>query len=101
MASAVIGKPPKNEDDYWIVLGIIRLFGLDSDPAKGILVPPIRPLDAKFESRGHSLIISNVACIVLAILFAGSRLLIRALHRGLKWGWDDWFMLLGAVGSLG
>lgn len=39
--------------------------------------------------------------MVLVILITGSRLLIRALHHGLKWGWDDWFMIVALVSVLG
>lgn len=95
--SALIGQPPNTEEDYWIVKGILTRFGLPGDPALGIAVPPVRPPDAHFENRGPRIIATNSVVIVLVILITGSRVLVRALHRGLKWGWDDWVIILASV----
>lgn len=100
MTSALIGQPPNNQEDYWIVLGIIRKLGLHLDPAKGVLIPPARPPSARFETRGPRIIAADVLVIVLVILITGSRVLIRALYRRLKWGWDDWFIILASVGTV-
>lgn len=98
MHSALIGEPPNTEEDFYIVRGILRRFGLDKlDPALGAPIPPLRPPNAHFETRGPSLIAVHSICIVLLILITGSRLLIRGLHRGVKWGWDDWVIIPGAV----
>lgn len=98
MASAFIGQPPNTQDDYWIVLGIIRRLGLPNhDPAKGILFPPARPLNDHYRSRAPQMLAANAICIILIILITGSRLLIRGLYRGVQWGWDDWLIGLAAV----
>lgn len=98
MVSAFIGQPPNNQEDYYIVQGIFRRFGLEGlDPAKGAQLPPARPPNAHYESRGPGIIAANSVCIVLIILITGSRLLVRALYRGLRWGWDDWAIMLAAV----
>lgn len=98
MVSALIGQPPNNELDYIIVKGIFRRLGIKGhDPSEGAHIPPFRPANYQHETRAPGIIAANCVCIVLALLFTGSRVLIRALYRGLRWGWDDWFIILGTV----
>lgn len=98
MGSALIGQPPNTEEDYWIVLGILRRAGLEGrDPAKGAQIPPPRPLNDQYTSRGPRIIAGSSVCIILIILITGTRVLIRALYRGLRWGWDDWMIILASV----
>ena len=99
-SSALIGQPPSTAEDYWIVKGILARLGSHADPALGVLVPPARPPNANFETRSPQIVAADSVCIALVILITGSRLLIRALHHGLKWGWDDWVIILGSVGVL-
>lgn len=99
--SALIGQPPANQNDYWIVLGIMRKIGLENlDPAKGILLPPPRPINDHYRSRGPGIIAANSVCIFLIIFFTGSRLFIRGLYRSLQWGWDDWIISVAMVSSV-
>lgn len=98
MASALIGQPPNNQEDYWIVLGILRRAGMPNlDPAKGAQIPPSRPLNDQYKSRAPMMLAADIVCIVLVVLITGTRLLIRALCHGLRWGWDDWMILLASV----
>lgn len=100
MASALIGQPPNTDEDYYIARGIILKLGLDLDPAKGVAIPPLRPPGAHFETRGPSIAAAHAMCVVVIVLVTGTRLLIRALHHRVKWGWDDWLMIPAAVGLL-
>lgn len=98
--SALLGEPPNTEDDYYIVKGIIQRFHIHGlDPAKGIHLGA-RPLHAQNKSRAPQIIPGSIACIVLIIFITGSRLCIRALHPKVKWGWDDWLIIPGAVRSM-
>lgn len=98
MVSALIGQPPNGEEDYLIVKGIMRRIGLEGlDPAKGILIPPARPVNDQYRSRGPGILAGDSVCIFLIVLITGARLLIRAFYRGLQWGWDDWLILLASV----
>lgn len=98
--SAVLGQPPSTEDDYYIVKAIMQQFHLQGmDPAKGMsLGPP--PLNIQSDTRGPQIIASSTVFIVLIIFITGSRLSIRAFHPKVKWGWDDWVILAGAVRSM-
>lgn len=100
VVSALIGQPPLTEDDYYIVKGILRLFGLPLDPAKGILIPPARPPNYHYETDTSRIIGVLVLCVVVVTTVTVARLLIRALKHGLIWGWDDWVMMLALVGML-
>lgn len=98
MASAFMGQVPNNQQDYWIIKGIFRRLNDNiSDPAKGLFILPSRPLNDRYGSRGPGLIVANSVCITLIVLVTGARLLLRALHRGLRWGWDDWMILVASV----
>lgn len=97
MASALIGTPPHTQEDYYIVLGIFRRFGFKGDPAQGAKFPPARPVDDHYHSRGPGYIGEFSVLIFLTVFIVGSRLLIRALSRAVKWGWDDWLIIPAAV----
>ena len=100
MQSAYIGQPPNTQEDFYIVRGILRKFSINADPSKGAHIPPTRPPNAPFETRGSQIVALNVVVITLIILITVVRLMIRALHRGLKWGWDDWTIILGVLSIL-
>ena len=93
-----MGQVPNNQEDYWIVKGIFRRLNVKNvDPAKGVSIVPSRPFNDRYEGRGPGIIAANSLCIILIILITGARLLTRALHRGLRWGWDDWMILVASV----
>lgn len=98
--SARLGEPPNTEDDYYIVKAILQNLHLHGvDPAKGIHLGH-RPLSIQNDTRGPQIITGSIVCIVLVVLITGSRLLIRALHPKVNWGWDDWLIIPGAVSHM-
>ncbi|KAL8845938.1 MAG: hypothetical protein Q9221_008939 [Calogaya cf. arnoldii] len=97
--SAFVGQPPLTADDKLIIRGWQVLFGMGNlDPAKGLKItlkppPPGQPHESNFTSVA-------VACAIgltLMTLFTGTRLFLRASNKNLKWGWDDWVIILGTV----
>lgn len=100
--SAFYGTPPATEDDLWIIIGIYRLVGLTGkvDPTKGLPLLVPKPPNYVFESWGDRAIRTSAAVIVLMVLITGSRLVLRATRRDLRWGPDDWVIIPAAVSCI-
>jgi hypothetical protein len=96
--SALIGSPPATAKDYYIAKFILLAFGQNTDPLLGASIPPQRrPSDYVFETREPRIIASMSIAIALMALAIGLRFTIRLLRRGLVIGWDDVFIVPGAV----
>ncbi|KAI4186164.1 MAG: hypothetical protein L6R41_003656 [Letrouitia leprolyta] len=97
--SAIVGRPPLTEDDTLIVHGWQVLFGMGQvDPSKGLKIaikapPPGQPHD----SDSTSIAVGCAVSLALMTLFTGTRLFLRASHKSLVWGWDDWAILFGTL----
>ncbi|KAL3424966.1 hypothetical protein PVAG01_04247 [Phlyctema vagabunda] len=95
--SALIGQPPATETDYWVVKYLLLAFGLNTDPMKGIAIPPRRPVPYEFETRGPGIIVSMSVAIGFMVLITGLRLGMRLFRRGLLVGLDDVFIVPGVL----
>ncbi|KAM3081955.1 hypothetical protein ACMFMG_004415 [Clarireedia jacksonii] len=95
--SALIGQPPNTTDDYYIVNYLILAFGAKSSPLKGITIPPVRPENYVFTTRGPSILIGMSLAIATMAIITSLRLLIRLRGRGLVLGLDDFFIIPGAL----
>lgn len=100
--SALYGTPPVTEDDLWIIKGIYRFLGLTGkvDPKKGLPLRAKKPPNYVFESWGDQAVRTSAALIVLMVLITGSRLVLRATRRDLRWGLDDWAIIPAAVSCI-
>lgn len=100
--SALYGTPPVTENDLFIIKGIYRLAGLTAkvDPKKGIPLRAKKPPNYVFESWGDRAVRTAAALIVLMVLITGSRLVLRATRRDLRWGLDDWVIIPAAVSCI-
>lgn len=97
--SALVGEPPKTDDDYDIVKALMLRLHLNLNAAKGIhLVPP--PLHPQSDTRAPQILTASIICITLIVFITGSRLSIRAFGPNVKWGWDDWLIIPGAVNAI-
>lgn len=99
--SAFFGQPPSTSDDYFIVRALLRSAGLDNiDPNIGSKIPPARPPpdQYQFETRGPGIIAGLSVCIVVMSVVTGSRLVFRWCGASVRFGWDDWLIIPGAVG---
>lgn len=97
--SAYLGQPLNTDEDFLIIKGFAIKRNVPLDPSKGLLLPPSLLSDPT-QNRGPEISAGLGVILAVVVLATGARLLIRALHRGLKWGWDDWFILLGSVNTL-
>lgn len=98
--SALIGQPPKTEDDYWIVRSLLLVAGLNNvDPKLGAKIPPARPPPDRyhFETRGPGIIAGMSVCIVIMVSVTVARLLLRWFKGSVRFGADDWLIIPGAV----
>lgn len=100
--SALVGQPPATEEDFFIVRGALRMAHLlDSDDMvkKGISSVKMPP-GAAHDSRQGTIIAQMAVTIALISLITITRLLLRAFKRDLKWGLDDWAIILGLTGVI-
>ena len=95
--SALIGSPPATAKDYYIAKFIPLAFGKNTDPLFRASIPPLRPADYVFETRGPRIIASMSIAITVMVIITGLRLAVRLFRRGLVVGWDDVFIVPGAV----
>ena len=96
--SAYLGQPPNTDEDILIIKGLAIKLNIPLDPSKGLQLPQSLPSDPT-QNRGPGISAALGVILAVVVLATGARLLIRVLHRGLKWGWDDWFILLGSVNT--
>ncbi|KAL8730233.1 MAG: hypothetical protein Q9166_004210 [cf. Caloplaca sp. 2 TL-2023] len=99
--SAIVGKPPLTADDKLIVHGFQVLLGMGKkDPSLGLTIakkPP--PPGQPHSSDTVRIAVGCAISLFLMAIFTGTRLFLRATHRGLVWGWDDWAMILATIST--
>ncbi|POS70312.1 hypothetical protein DHEL01_v211293 [Diaporthe helianthi] len=96
--SAFLGQPPNNIDDYHIIHGIFRYYGLYTANAS-LGYTPAYATPAKFthDSKQPAIIAGMVVVIIVIVASTATRLALRAFKPSLHFGWDDWTVLLAAV----
>jgi hypothetical protein len=101
--SALMGHPPNNQDDYWIVRGFARAVHLPDnkfDPKKGFPMLLKPPPGYHHETRAPGIIASLSVAMAVVTAITGTRLCLRFFRRDLRWGWDDWMIIPGWVRGL-
>lgn len=95
--SALIGQPPNTTDDYYIAKYLLMSFDLDTDPALGVVIAPVRPVDYVYESRETRIMVSMSIATVTMVVITGLRLGVRAFRTKLMLGWDDVVIIPGVL----
>ena len=101
--SALLGHPPNNEHDALIIKGYWKIAAADQHgnlppTINTSIIPIMTPPNAPHDSHQSSAIASPIVVIILTIIITGTRLLLRIFRRELRWGSDDWAILVGALG---
>ncbi|ETS75087.1 hypothetical protein PFICI_13571 [Pestalotiopsis fici W106-1] len=95
--SAFIGKTPNNQDDFFIIRGWYRSYGLyTANASDGFLYAAKRPEHAIDESKQTSIIIGMLIVILAIVLPTIGRLVIRLKNNSTRFGSDDWAILVAA-----
>lgn len=96
--SAFLGQPPNNIDDYHIVRGIFRYYGLYTANASLGYVPAYAtPAEFTHKSKQPAIIAGMAIVILVIVASTAIRLALRAFKPILHFGWDDWSVLLASV----
>lgn len=96
--SGFLGQPPNNLDDYYIVRGIFRYYGLYNVNASLGYVPAYAtPAVFSHDSKQPAIIAGMVIVIAVIVASTATRLALRAFKPMLHFGWDDWTVLLASV----
>ncbi|KAL8967285.1 MAG: hypothetical protein Q9183_002994 [Haloplaca sp. 2 TL-2023] len=110
--SALYGRPPATDDDFWIVKAMLFQMGLvDADPSKGLPLKQFPP--PTNESKTGTIIAGVTISIFLVLSITTTRLVARKLISTSSLGWDDalivpaalavisWFGIVGAMVTYG
>ncbi|KAJ1333144.1 hypothetical protein MN608_03134 [Microdochium nivale] len=102
-SSAIFGQPPATDGDYSIIRGIYRLYAIPpEDPAAGFVHALQAPPGYVFETQATSIVIGNVFVVLAMIIPTTARLVLRAKKDSvLRFGWDDWTILMAMIVGLG
>jgi hypothetical protein len=96
--SAPIGSPPATSKEYYIATFILLAFGGENTaPLLGAFIPPARPSDYIFETKGPKIIASMSIVIAVIFIVTGLRLAVCLLQGRLVVDWDDVFIVPGVV----
>ncbi|KAL8863039.1 MAG: hypothetical protein Q9178_000412 [Gyalolechia marmorata] len=97
--SALYGRPPVTDNDYWIVKALLFAMGLvDADPVNGLPFEQFPPLSD--ESRSGSIIAGVTISIFLIVSVTATRLVARKTIRTSSLGWDDALITAATVAGL-
>lgn len=95
--SALMGEKPKNQDDWYIIHGIYRAYGIDADPDDGYLYAPSAPDGYVHESKQAGIIAGMAVVIAVILIPTVARLIVKARSRQAILGADDWTIMVAAV----
>lgn len=99
-SSALIGQPTATQEDYWIAKALLQAFGMfEMDPNQGAPIPPKRPPPELYraESRAATNITAYSISMAFMIIITMSRLCLRAFSKRMRWGLDDYLMVVAFV----
>lgn len=97
-SSAYVGRPPRSQRDYYIVKGLLRMVDMkDANPMMGYFLAARPPLGYKHESRMVGVQIGLVIVMFSIVVPTTVRLLLRVRKKQMRFGWDDWTILIAAV----
>ena len=94
--SALYGRPPNTDNDYWIVKAILFLTSHDDiGPVGGLQYERIPPFNG--ETRSGSIIAAVTISIFVIVSVTATRLIARKTIRTSSLGWDDVVISAAAV----
>src|SRR6478609_3703458 len=96
--SAFVGEPPATEDDFYIVRGILRTYGLNNLNASAGLVFSIqRPENPPEESKKPAILAGMILVILAIVVPTVARVIIRLKGARTQFGADDLAIIAAAV----
>lgn len=99
----MVGYPPADQRDWYIVRGFLRISGaaaMRANPDKGIPLLKAKPGVPHGGSRAPLITAGNAIIIVLLTAITFTRLGLRLFRRDLKWGADDYAIIVGVAAVL-
>lgn len=98
--SALIGYPPGNQRDWYIIRGFYRAHGFPEKGTPDLGIPSLKakPGVPHGQSNGPETIAANTIFIILLTLITSARLSLRYFRHDLRWGPDDYAIVVGLAG---
>ncbi|KAF7557622.1 hypothetical protein G7Z17_g560 [Cylindrodendrum hubeiense] len=98
--SALIGNPPATLDDFYIIRGMLRVYGLNNVNASlGYLYAIPKPADPPNESKQVGIIVGMVIVILAIVVPTLARVAVRLKANQTRFGSDDWATIIAATGA--
>lgn len=100
--SALLGQPPANQNDYYIIRGTFRAGKLPytDETIKGGFKWVKTPPNAPHDNRTAHIYGAMAVVIVLATLITWTRVFLRYWKKELRFGSDDWVIILAWMGVM-
>lgn len=96
--SALVGNPPNNQRDYYIVRGLNRSYGLDNaDPNDGFTYFAAKPVGYVHETKTVQALVGVVIMMLTILIPTIARVMLRVFNPGMEFGSDDWAIIVAAV----
>lgn len=99
--SAFVGSPPANAHDKAVIEGfwrnILRHAGPGGPPHPPVIPARKPPGPVPHDNQQRELIAIDTFLIVAIVALTGTRCALRFFRRELRWGLDDWTIIIGAV----
>ena len=99
--SALVGNPPANQNDYDIIRGFYLGYNLPAtNYTEGIPLLRAPPGAPHGQNQGPGIICSYSVLIFLLVAITSARLALRYFNKALRWGPDDYAIIIGASGAV-
>ena len=99
--SAFVGNPPNTERDALIIKGWYQFWAFPYPGDEFGIIPALKPPNPPHDSRQTYTVVVCAIAITLTIVITGARLLLRIFMKEMRWGADDWTILVAASGVVG
>lgn len=99
--SALVGEPPATDDDFYIVRGVLRTYGLDNlNASAGLMFSIQRPENPPDESKKPAILAGMILVILAIVVPTVARVIIRLKGARTQFGADDLAIIAAAVSRL-
>ncbi|KAM0545818.1 hypothetical protein ACHAPJ_011145 [Fusarium lateritium] len=93
-SSALVGEPPATQDDFYIIQGMLRQYGLNNVNASlGYQFSIKRPENPPNETKVPEILAGMIIVILAIVVPTIARVVIRLKGTGSKFGADDWAII--------
>ncbi|KAH8662472.1 hypothetical protein BX600DRAFT_551231 [Xylariales sp. PMI_506] len=95
--SALVGAVPNNQDDWYVINGLFRDFGIDGNPSLGYPYAPTAPVGYVHESEQAGIIAGMSIVLAVIVLPTMGRIIAKTRSKSTVMGLDDYTIVVAAI----